>query len=66
MKVIVTIQNKDGSYDEVGMNNKALISHLKANWAIKRWAKEFSRNKPHRIEYFSNIYADPDRVEYVT
>ena len=66
MKVIVTKQNQDGSYDEVGMRNRALVSHLNAEWRILKWAKEYSNGKPHRLEFFtdSGFYGDPIKVLY--
>lgn len=68
MKVILTRQNNDGTYDEVGMNNRMLISDLKADRAIDRHARAFGRGRKVRLEYFtdSNFYADkPFKIRYV-
>lgn len=68
MKVILTRQNNDGTYDQVGMDNIMLISDLKADWAIDRRARAFGRGRKVRLEYFTdyNFYADkPFRVRYV-
>ena len=66
MKVIATKQNADGSYDEVGMNNRALISHLTLERNVLKWAREYSRNRPHRIEFFTDagFYGNPFKVLY--
>ena len=66
MQVIVTKQNNDGTYDEVGMNNRALFSQYKTiSGAIRYGAKPFARGKPCRIEFFNNIYACPFKVIYI-
>ena len=65
MKAIVTRKNKDGSYDEVGMNNRTIISHLKSKAGIRRSAKDFAKG-PHRIEWYSdNIHTNPWKVEHI-
>ena len=53
LKIIVTKQNKDGSFDEVGMNNRALFSNYKTlKNAIKFGAKPFANGKACRVEVF--------------
>lgn len=66
MKVVVTRQNSDGTYDEVGMNNKCLISHLKAKYAIDRHARAFGRGSRVRLEYYSDneFYSEKPRKTY--
>ncbi len=62
MKAIITVQNADGTYDEVGMNNRTMVSHLKSERGILKWAKEYAnvrKAKNIRLEFFgSNIYKD--------
>lgn len=52
IKAIVTLRRKDGSYPDIGTNNRAVVksnSHKK----IITLAKEFARNRDHRIEFFT-------------
>lgn len=62
LKAIVTKQNKDGSYDEVGMNNKTLIKGSEAN--IKKKAKAWANGKTHRIEFHhqDRFFYDPHKT----
>jgi len=64
MKVIVTRENNDGTYDEVGMKNIMLISWLKADYAILKHAREFANGKPFRLQYFhdTTFYGAPFKV----
>lgn len=63
MKVIVTKQNDDGTYNEVGMNTRMLINWLKADYAILKHARQFCKGKPFRLEYFhdTTFYGVPLR-----
>jgi hypothetical protein len=60
MKIIVIKQNTDGSYDEVGMNNRAFFSHYQTlRNAIKHGAKMFANGKPCKVEvYPAGIYEE--------
>jgi hypothetical protein len=49
MTAIVTRKNSDGSYDEVGMNNKSVVRGSHSN--ILKKAKEYAKG-PHRVELF--------------
>ena len=62
MKAIITYPNPDGTYDEVGTRNKWLTSHYKTERGLLRYAVQ---GRPARIEYFTNIFADPYKVSYV-
>lgn len=64
MKVIVTKQNDDGTYNEVGMNTRMLINWLKADYAILKHARQFANGKPFRLEYFhdTTLYGVPFKV----
>jgi hypothetical protein len=63
-RAVVTKRNPDGSYDEAGMRNRAVVSHLNTEHGIRRWAKQYAKG-PHRIEYFdSNMYIKPSKVEH--
>ena len=60
MKVIITKQNKDGSFDQVGMINRRLFSHYKTingalRYACPNWMD------PCLFEFFtdSGIYGKP-------
>lgn len=53
LKIIVTKQNNDGSYDSVGMNNRALFSHYKTvKNAVKFGALPYAKGKPCRVEIY--------------
>lgn len=62
LKAVVTKQNADGSYDEVGMNNKTLIKGSEAN--IKKKAKAWANGKTHKIEFHhpERFYQDPHKT----
>ena len=65
MKVIITKQNQDGSYNEVGMNNRFLSTSFKTVTGL------LERGMPYkdctvRLELFrENLYVDPYEVKYV-
>jgi len=59
MKAIITKQRPDGTFDSVGMNNRALISHLTTERGVLKWAAGYAGGRPHRIELFTNIYGEP-------
>lgn len=55
-KAIVTLQNPDGSYDEVGMNNRTIIGPYKRLYFVYKQANEFAKHRNHkkfRIEIFT-------------
>ena len=66
MKAIVTRQNSDGSFDEVGMNNRAVFGPYSSQRTIDRLASEFAGHRGYRIEMYrcDSIYGDPDRVYF--
>lgn len=66
MFAIVTFRNEDGSYDEVGMNNRWPISDLKTERGIVRRIESGNRGKtPYRLELFTDSHAEkPFRVLY--
>lgn len=61
MKYIVTRQNKDGTFDSVGMSNRTLISGYKTyKNAFKYGINVFGRGRPVRVEvYGDNIFGSP-------
>lgn len=66
MQMIVTKRNPDGSYDEVGMNNRALFSQYRTiSGAIRYGAKPYANGRPCRVEFFSNIYGQPFKTIYI-
>ena len=57
MKAILTRQNPDGTFDEVGMNNRMLIETKRA---LVQTAQAFGNGRKVRVEYFAHgIYAMP-------
>lgn len=66
MKAIVTKQNLDGTYNEVGMNTRCVLGPYVNKSFIRKKARNYAGKHPHRIEYFADtIQADPVSVEYV-
>lgn len=61
MKVIVTKQNADGSFDEVGMNNRSIFSQFKTKIGAFRRMKQILPPGTYRLEFFTDngIYGDP-------
>lgn len=68
MKIICTRQNEDGSFDDVGTNNKFLTSHYKTVQGFIRYGiPETYRKRNLRIEIYHdhNFYiAPPCRTIY--
>jgi len=69
MKIIATKQNKDGSYDSVGMNNRTITSSYKTTSGFIRYGipTHFYGNTL-RLEVFygDNVYKNPDKIMIVT
>lgn len=65
MRVIVTRQNEDGTYDEVGMSNRFLKTYKSLKRAHKE-AKSYSAGRKYRLEIFygESIYGKPNKIEY--
>jgi len=69
MKIIYTRQNKDGSYDNVGMNNQRLTSkYTTTNGFLRYGIPDTFRGHTLRLEvyYGDNIHRDPNKIMYVT
>lgn len=63
---IATRQNEDGTYDEVGMNNRAIMPGYSQRWRIVRWAREFGQGRKVRIQSFSGKFdPKPVKTEYI-
>ncbi len=64
---IVTRQNKDGTYDEVGMDQRCIISGYKTfRNAFKYGINPFGRGAKCRVEvYGSSVYTPPLKVMFV-
>lgn len=68
MKIIVTKQNADGSFDNVGTNNRAIFSGYKTlKNAIKFGALPYANGKVIRVEVYpgGNIYTECNWVIYL-
>jgi hypothetical protein len=67
IRYIVTRQNADGTYDEVGMSNRTIVSGYKTWAGALRYAiKPFGRGVTVRVEAFpSNLHTDPVKIFYV-
>lgn len=58
MKAIITRANSDGTWDEVGMNNRFIMtSRSESN--MRKKAREYANPRDVRIQYLdpTNIYA---------
>lgn len=70
MKIICTRQNEDGSFDNVGTNNRFLTSHYKTIRGFIRYGiPETYRKRNLRIDIFHdhNFYvAPPYKIIYHT
>jgi hypothetical protein len=69
MKIIYTRQNKDGSYDECGMNNQRLTSNYTTTNGFIRYgipSDFYGHTLRLQVFYGDNIYRAPDKVMYVT
>lgn len=64
MKAIVTKQNPDGSYDEVGMNNRTVFE-AKTYQGLKTKARKWT-DRPFRMEIFrdNNIQQECKEVSF--
>lgn len=67
MKAIITRPNEDGSYDEVGMNNRYLVSHYKTKRGLLRYgiAKHYKGKVRIEIWYGDNIYKEVNETLYI-
>ena len=67
MQYVITRQNEDGTYDEVGMRNRTVVSGYKTYRGALQYAiKPFGRGTFVRVEvYPSNLYKAPVDIFYV-
>ena len=66
MKAIVTRQNPDGSFDEVGMRNRTLFSDLKTVRGVLRRARKLWPIGALRLEvFYGSVYGEPSEVLFV-
>jgi hypothetical protein len=65
MKAIISVQADDGSYPEVGMSGRTVLTARNLS-RIHRHARLFAGSKAYRAEIFGqNVYGNPVRVEEV-
>ena len=64
MKAIISRQNPDGSYAEVGTTNRMVIGHMKSERGILRFARKYAGSIGFRVEFFTtkNFYGEPYKV----
>jgi hypothetical protein len=67
MKAIITRQNNDGTYDEVGMNNITISGEYKTKLGLHVSAQKFSNGGKVRIEILDpiNMYKDIKDTYYI-
>jgi hypothetical protein len=58
MYAIVATMNSDGTFDEVGMNNRAPVSHLKTEKGILNWARKYARGKTFKVDIYYDCYSN--------
>jgi hypothetical protein len=62
---IVTRQNTDGTFDEVGSNNRTVITGYKSYQSAMRYAiKPFAQGRVVRVEVYhnDNVHRTPDET----
>ena len=60
---IVSRDDGTGMIPDVGMNDRAPVSHLTTEKGILKWAREFARGRQFRVEFYSHMHATkPYRV----
>jgi hypothetical protein len=66
IKAIVTRQNKDGTFDEVGMNNRTIVQAKGRNHILKT-AREYGSGRKCRIEMFfcNGFYGNPFEIVFI-
>lgn len=65
MKAIITRARLDGSFDEVGMNNRTIIEG-KSRKDLQKKAVKYGNGSPVRVEfYYENVYTKPLFVVYL-
>lgn len=64
LKAVVTKRNSDGSYDNVGMNNRRVLNGSEGH--IRKQAMDYAKG-PHRIEFHHSdaFYRDPHKTIHV-
>ena len=67
MKYLVTRQNNDGSFDEVGMTNRTIYVDLKTVKGAARRARKLWPNAGLRIEEFADerFYGEPLQTVFI-
>ena len=65
MYAIVTLMNPDGTFDGVGMNNRAPVSHLTTERGVMTWARKYARGKTFRVDFYGSRYSEGPRKSIV-
>ena len=65
IKFIVTRKNKDGTFDQVGMNNRFLTSNYKTlKGLLKYGISDQWKQTGFKVESFIDVYSDPLNVYF--
>jgi hypothetical protein len=67
MRAIITRPNTDGSYDEVGMNNRMLTGEYKTRWGLLKYSLPKWWKGKIRVEiYRGSIHKpNPNEITFV-
>lgn len=66
MRVIVSLQQDDGTYREVGMNTRTVIGPYAKAGTILKHARAYANGKRARIEWYADsILGQPYRVSAI-
>ena len=65
MKAIISRASASGQIATVGTTDRTLVDHYKTTTGVRRYALQYAKGKPFRIEFFHDdkFYGEPFRVE---
>ena len=67
MRAVLTIQNKDGTYDEVGTMNRSIVGPATSMKSLITQSRAVTWGRPARLEIYNgtSINGDPKEVKYL-
>jgi hypothetical protein len=62
MKIIVSLRHSDGTFPEVGMNNRTIFDGKSVSHILRR-AANYANGRAYRVEFFANgIFKDATKT----